>query len=95
MELRYGGQRARIDTMCLRIRRFLEHMAAGGEIGVPLVDADSDDDEQILLDPQLAEDEDYTDSVTSLPELAVPLHVVYASSDQLLDYHRVSRPTYV
>lgn len=32
--------------------------------------------------------------VTSLPELEKPLHLVYGSPEQLLDYHRVSRPTY-
>jgi len=33
--------------------------------------------------------------VTEIPELEVELQLVYGSGDQLLDYHRVSRPTYV
>ena len=36
----------------------------------------------------------WQETVTSLPELEQPLHLVYGSAEQLLDYHRVSRPTY-
>ena len=36
----------------------------------------------------------WQEKVTSLPELEKPLHLVYGSAEQLLDYHRVSRPTY-
>lgn len=36
----------------------------------------------------------WQEKVTSLPELEKPLHLVYGSPEQLLDYHRVSRPTY-
>lgn len=36
----------------------------------------------------------WQEDVTSLPELEKPLHLVYGSPEQLLDYHRVSRPTY-
>lgn len=36
----------------------------------------------------------WQEEVHRLEELETPLQVVYASPDQLLDYHRVSRPTY-
>ncbi|TKY84636.1 hypothetical protein EX895_006538 [Sporisorium graminicola] len=36
----------------------------------------------------------WQEKVTSLPELEKPLQLVYGSAEQLLDYHRVSRPTY-
>nr|CDI54330.1 conserved hypothetical protein [Melanopsichium pennsylvanicum 4] len=35
----------------------------------------------------------WQEKVTSLAELEKPLHLVYGSAEQLLDYHRVSRPT--
>ncbi|KDN49945.1 glycoside hydrolase family 20 protein [Tilletiaria anomala UBC 951] len=94
VELRYGGLRARIDSMSTRIRRFLEHLLAGGQVGISLQDQSAADTEQIMVNPSAAETDDYEEQVTSLPELAVKLHIVYSSPDQLLDYHRATRPTY-
>lgn len=117
LELRYGGLLARLATMSYRVRRFMEHLDAGGQVGVPLnPDVGQMDIQDILshsktpeistkngtshtdaLDPGQfsADDEPSTYSfVTELPELAVPLETVFSSPNQILDYHRVSRPTY-
>ncbi|CAD6915555.1 unnamed protein product [Tilletia controversa] len=151
VELRYGGLRTRLDTMHARIGRFLDHVDAGGEVGVSLPSAGSGDlgskmaqqrqqqsagrSDGLLLDVSAAEGIDprpvqrtaallngtssssnvpgsdasssfastgngtgtetmYNSLVVELPELEVELELVYGSADQLLDYHRVSRPTY-
>ncbi|KAE8264166.1 hypothetical protein A4X09_0g7041 [Tilletia walkeri] len=145
VELRYGGFRTRLDTMHARIVRFLEHIDAGGQVGVPLSSTTTTKASQqpkeradgVLLDVSAAIGIDprpvqrtatllasttgagdsvdtssaangggskndgaggtetlYSTAVTELPELQVELELVYGSADQLLDYHRVSRPTY-
>lgn len=65
-------------------------MVRGGQVGVPVISPA----DEVLLNADLAEDESYEEEVTSLPELAVPLSVVYGSGDQLLDWFRVVKPTY-
>lgn len=108
--------------MHLRITRFLEHIGAGGFVGVPLQKPNGTQDDMgemdVMINPGCAEDDAYEEEVTSIAELcvellrvisaygkgcketdpvrpclcrAVPLEVVYGSSEQLLDYHRVSQ----
>ncbi|KAK0529924.1 hypothetical protein OC834_003490 [Tilletia horrida] len=141
VELRYGGFRARLDTMHARIVRFLAHIDAGGSVGVSLASTSAKAAARgpaprrdgVLLDVRAAAGVDpspiqttpallsgqasaaagsasadtasasgsgpgsetlYASEVSELPELDVELELVYGSADQLLDYHRVSRPTY-
>ncbi|KAK0555643.1 hypothetical protein OC861_000127 [Tilletia horrida] len=131
VELRYGGFRARLDTMHARIARFLDHVEAGGQLGVSLRNPPPNKtngarSDAVLLDvssavgvdpspvqttrayqlnpaastahnapgPAPGTQTEYESEVTELPELDVELELVYGSADQLLDYHRVSRPTY-
>ncbi|CAO1626552.1 unnamed protein product [Parajaminaea phylloscopi] len=106
IDLRYGGLKARLETMHHRITRFLDHVTAGGHVGTVLSDGDGDGDDggeheggpslrRTVPEPSAdGEAAPWWEPVTSLPELEVPLEVTYASADQLLDYHRVSRPTY-
>ena len=94
LELRYGGLVSRLDTLYRRLDAFLQHVKQGGEPGVPL-NGESD----VMLEVSSAdvdndEPEEWKEKVNSLPELEKELRVVYGSPDQLLDYHRVSRPTY-
>lgn len=122
LDLRYGGLEARLETMHLRIVRFLEHVRRGEErekvraakangkksaevalrelaLGVTDVEEDAvgwQAEGGIMLRGEDVQDSGgrYDETVTSLPELEVELHVAYPSAEQLLDYHRVSRPTY-
>lgn len=96
VDLRYGGIEARLETMHHRLIRFLDHIEAGGEVGKPLggQQGTGEVEQGVLLRPNGAEHLVYEEEVTSLPELEVELHVAYPSADQILDYHRVSRPTY-
>lgn len=124
LDLRYGGLNARLETMHLRIVKFLEHVrrqegknghretTKGAEAALRDLALSDDEDEGlaeggIMLRPEDQQDNDedgdgdggdyvprYDEAVTSLPELEVELHIAYPSADQLLDYHRVSRPTY-
>lgn len=117
LELRYGGLLARLATMSYRVRRLLEHLDAGGQLGVPLESPSHQPDIPTVLSANSTaqittsnghaslqnslaghfstEDEPSTYSVvTEIPELAVPLELVFNSPNQILDYHRVSRPTY-
>lgn len=99
LDLRYGGLRARLQTMQARICAFLQHLAVGGQVGTPLphehaaaAPSASETalhslDEGVMLNPVGAQLDILADS---LPELEVKLQVVYASAEQLLDYHRVS-----
>lgn len=57
-------------------------------------DQGQDDDSMRLGTRTSKRDWGWQHEVTSLPELEKPLHLVYSSAEQLLDYHRVSRPTY-
>lgn len=56
--------------------------------------ADDDDDDSMRSSTRRTSRWGWQEKVTSLPELEKPLHLVYGSAEQLLDYHRVSRPTY-
>ncbi|KAL9935424.1 hypothetical protein V8E36_005772 [Tilletia maclaganii] len=139
VELRYGGFRTRLDTMHARIVRFLDHIDAGGLVGIPTSSkrstpaTSSTRKDGVLLDVSAAVGIDpspvqttpalisgqvpawsssapaaaaggsgeaggtetlYGSEVFELPELEVELELVYGSAEQLLDYHRVSRPTY-
>ncbi|PWN46238.1 glycoside hydrolase [Ceraceosorus guamensis] len=95
LDLRYGGLVARLETMHSRLVAFLSHIQAGGEPGKALSQSQpTGPNAGVLLNAQGGQDASYDAPVDSLPELQVPLHVVYASALQLLDYHRVSRPTY-
>ncbi|CBQ73971.1 conserved hypothetical protein [Sporisorium reilianum SRZ2] len=55
---------------------------------------EGEDDESMRSRGGTASKWGWHDKVTSLPELEKPLQLVYGSAEQLLDYHRVSRPTY-
>lgn len=122
LELRYGGLLARITTVSSRVNRFLQHLDAGGSIGVPLrnrpnpcgdvpdvlldacgiepVDTPKDENTRDLrMSPELFFDPQHDhnfddDEVTEIPELEANLEIVFSSADQILDYQRVSRPTY-
>ena len=48
---------------------------------------------EVFYDPASAHNFD-DEEVTEIPELAADLEIVFSSADQLLDYQRVSRPTY-
>lgn len=93
--------------MHARLIRFLDHLSSGGIPGQHLVSSSSSNPAStltptagagaggdVLLLPTGAESSEYEETVTSLPELEEELQVVYGSAEQLLDYHRVSRPTY-
>jgi hypothetical protein len=93
LELRYGGLANRLETLHLRVGRFLAHVQGGGQVG--RCKNDEEEDAEVMLNATCGVDTStYEEEVTSLEELAVPLQVVYGSADQLLDYHRVSRVTY-
>ncbi|SPO27718.1 uncharacterized protein UTRI_04246_B [Ustilago trichophora] len=57
-------------------------------------DDDDDDSMRSSSTRRRKSDWGWQKPVSSLPELENPLHLVYGSAEQLLDYHRVSRPTY-
>ncbi|CCF51528.1 hypothetical protein NDA11_005660 [Ustilago hordei] len=57
-------------------------------------DGSEDDDDSMRSRRRRENKWGWQEKVTSLPELEKPLHLVYGSPEQLLDYHRVSRPTY-
>lgn len=101
LDLRYGGLASRLASMHLRVTRFLDHLERGGQVGEPLVgatgsssDSIGGDGVDVMLNATCAEDDAYEEQVNSIPELAIPLELVYGSAEQLLDYHRVSRVTY-
>ncbi|CAO1635341.1 unnamed protein product [Sympodiomycopsis kandeliae] len=93
LDLRWGGLIARLTTMHHRIARFLSHVENGGKVGQSLF-GNHAAETGVMLNSQGAELDDYEEEVTEIPELAVRLEVAYPSAVQLLDYHRVSRPTY-
>ncbi|SPO32502.1 uncharacterized protein UTRI_04246 [Ustilago trichophora] len=71
-----------------------ERRKKGGEEASGDDDDDDDDDSMRSSSRRRKSDWGWQESVTILPELEKPLHLVYGSAEQLLDYHRVSRPTY-
>uniref|UniRef100_V5GUL9 beta-N-acetylhexosaminidase n=2 Tax=Kalmanozyma brasiliensis (strain GHG001) TaxID=1365824 RepID=V5GUL9_KALBG len=75
----------------------LDEDSASGESSKrsSLDDEDKEDDDSMRSgNPGGRRNWGWQEKVTSLPELEKPLHLVYGSAEQLLDYHRVSRPTY-
>lgn len=73
VELRYGGLASRLETMHERVASFLDHVGAGGQIGVPRGKKPEGPltlpDEGLMLNAEAAEQRVYEEQVDSIPEL--------------------------
>lgn len=73
LELRYGGLTSRLETLHERVARFLDHLEAGGQVGVPRKKAFDDPfsmpDEGVMANAQAAEQRVYEEQVVALPEM--------------------------